>query len=178
MIIGSIYSARRQNNKKIYANRMEHAALHIVTIKPPPRDRGYATIQGRLHNENGPQQALYIDTGSVYSFIDESLLPKKNLYGLLRKTQPITVRGIAGERVVDQSFALKIHLFGTSGGHLCVNATAYVTKGIQAGVILGMDELGRPEDDIALWLGRKTMQIQGLSIPIAFTPRGNKPVAF
>ena len=165
--------------QKIYANWMEHAALHVVTIKPPPPERGYATIQGRMFDENGPQQALCIDTGSACSFIDETLLPKQqNLYGLLHKTQPITVRGIAGERIVDQIFDLKIHLFGTSGGHLCVNVNAYVTKGIQAGVILGMDELGRPEDDITLWLGRKTMQIQDISIPIAFTPRGSKPVAF
>ena len=39
-----------------------------------------------------------------------------------------------------------------------------MTKGIKAGVILGMDELGRPKDDIALWLGRKVMQLYGTYI--------------
>ena len=32
-----------------------------------------------------------------------------------------------------------------------------MTKGIKAGVILGIDELERPKDDIALWLGRKVI---------------------
>jgi len=54
---------------------------------------------------------------------------------------------------------LAIHLHSTDGKHLLIKAKAYVTLGIRAGVILGIDELGRLEDDIALWLGRGIMQI-------------------
>ncbi len=99
-------------------------------------------------------------------------------YDVLRSTRPITVRGLTGERIVDQLMDLAIHLHGTDGKHLLIKAKAYVTPGIRAGVILGMDELGRPEDDIALWLGRGIMQIQGTNIPINFMKPGSKPVAF
>ena len=49
---------------------------------------------------------------------------------------------------------------------------------IRAGIILGMDGLGRPKDNIGLWLGRKVMQIQGTHVPIHFMAEGSKPVAF
>jgi len=163
-------------NQLIYANRLEHAANHIVTIRQPPVGRGYATIQGRLHEDTKPETNLCVDTGSGTTFIDESLVPKG--YDVLRSTRPITVRGLTGERIVDQSMDLAIHLHGTDGKHLLIKAKAYVTPGIRAGVILGMDELGRPEDDIALWLGRGMMQIQGTNIPINFMKPGSKPVAF
>ena len=164
--------------QKRYANYLEHAALHIVTIKEPAPGRGYATIQGRLFDNTEPQ-SLCIDTGSGTTFIDEDLLPQGTArYGMIHKTLPITVRGITGERIVDQVTHIPIHIFGNDGKHICIQAKAYVTKGIKAGVILGMDELGRPDDDIALWLGRKVMQIQGTDIPINFTAPGSKPVAF
>ena len=163
---------------KRYANWLEHAALHIVTIKEPEPSRGYATIQGQLF-ENKDQQSLCIDTGSGTTFIDDSLLPQGLArFGMIHKTLPITVRGITGERIVDQIIHLPIFITGNSGKKICINARAYVTKGIRAGVILGMDELGRPDDDIALWLGRRVMQIQGTDVPINFTPPGSKPVAF
>jgi len=45
---------------------------------------------------------------------------------------------------------LAIHLYSTDGKYLLIKAKAYVTPGIRVGVILGIDELGRLEDDIAL----------------------------
>lgn len=167
-----------QKAQRIYANWLEHAALHVVIIRPPPENRGYATVQSRLYSEDGLHQDCCIDTGSSATFIDESLLPKENLFDRLHKTPPITVRGISGERVVDKKMMVSIFLTGTDGTILRIDASAYVTKGIKAGIILGMDELGRPEDDIALWLGRKMMQMKGTHIPINFTARGSKPVTF
>lgn len=167
-----------QKAQRIYANWLEHAALHVVIIRPPPKNRRYATIQSRLYSKDGPHQDCCINTGSSATFIDETLLPKENLYDRLHKTPPITVRRISGERVVDRKMVIAIFLSGNDRSLIKIEASAYVTKGIKAGVILGMDELGRPEDNIALWLGRKMMQIQGTHIPISFTIRGSKPVAF
>jgi len=99
-------------------------------------------------------------------------------YDVLRSTRPITVRGLTRERIVNQLIDLAIHLYSTDGKHLLIKAKAYVTLGIRAGVILGIDELGRLEDDIALWLGRGIMQIQGTNIPINFMKLGSKLVAF
>ncbi len=45
---------------------------------------------------------------------------------------------------------LAIHLYSTDRKHLLIKAKAYITPGIRAGVILGIDELGRLEDDITL----------------------------
>ena len=41
-----------------------------------------------------------------------------------------------------------------------------------------MDGLGKEQDDIALWLGRKIMQIGGIDVPISFTSPGRMPVSF
>ena len=165
--------------QKTYANWLEHAAQHIVTISEPPPSRGYATIQARLYTKDGKEVSVCVDTGSAVTFLDKSLLPVgRNLYGILTEVPPITVRGISGERIVSKSIKLEIYLTGINGEVICMNAKAYVTDGIKAGVILGMDELGRPEDDIGLWLGRKLMSIKNTKIPIVFATPGSKPVSF
>ena len=165
-------------DRKRYTNWMEHAALHVVTIRGPPPERGYATIQARLYDENNEEIPVCIDTGSSVSFIDESLLPEGNLWGRLHNCHPITVRGIAGERIVDKQMDIPLFVTATDGTVKRIEAKAYVSKGIKAGVILGMDELGKAEDDIALWLGRKKMQLGNCHVAINFTPRGSQPVAF
>jgi len=45
---------------------------------------------------------------------------------------------------------LAIQLYSTDRKHLLIKAKAYITPGIRVGVILGIDELGRLEDDITL----------------------------
>ena len=102
----------------------------------------------------------------------------RNLYGILVEVPPITVRGISGERIVSKLIKLEVYLTGIKGKVICINAKAYITDGIKAGVILGIDELGRPEDNIGLWLGRKLISIKDTKIPIVFATPGSKPVSF
>jgi len=71
-------------------------------------------------------------------------------YDILRSIRLIIVRGLTRERIVNQLIDLAIHLYSTDRKHLLIKAKAYITLGIRAGVILGIDELGRLEDDITL----------------------------
>ena len=58
---------------------MKHATLHVVTIREPPPEREYATIQTRLYDEDNEKISICIDIDFSVSFIDESLLPEDNL---------------------------------------------------------------------------------------------------
>ena len=178
VIHGVDIKSSQSMDQKRYTNWMEHAALHVVTIRGPPSERGYATIQARLYDEGNEEIPVCIDIGSSVSFIDESLLPEGNLWSRLHNCHSITVRGIAGERIVDKQMDIPLFVTATDGTMKRIEVKVYVSKGIKAGVILGMDELGKAEDDIALWLGRKKMQLGDCHVAINFTSRGSQPVSF
>ena len=165
--------------RKRYVNWMEHAALNVYEIKAP--SNGYATFQARLFNNDSGTNESFIcaDTGSGVSFMDESLLPQGiNLFGRLISTPPVTVRGISGERIVDKQIHLSIHVTGSDDIAKTIEATPYVTKGIKAGVILGMDVLGKPQNKITLHLHTKKMQLGSSHVPLNFTSPGTMPVSF
>ena len=51
------------------------------------------------------------------------------------------------------------YLTATNGSIELIQAKAYISKGIAAGLILGMDGLGKEEVDNAFQLGRKMIQL-------------------
>lgn len=162
----------QSNARKQYVNWMEHAALNVYEIKIPPN--GYATFKATIDGQE--PITVCADTGSGTSFMDESLLPKGNLYGRLDTVPPVTVRGIAGEKIVDKRMHLPIHVTGANG--VILQSRPYVTKGIKAGIILGNDVLGVPLNKISLHLHSKQMQIGSIQVPIAFTSPSASPVSF
>ena len=83
-----------------------------------------------------------------------------------------------GQQIVDQYVELPLHITGSTSGEIIIKAKAYVVTGITAGVILGMDELDKKENNIALWLGKKIMQIEGIDVPISFTSPGRMLISF
>ena len=126
---------------------LEHAVQNVMTIRAPPPERGYATIQARLFkNQEDNAHSICVDTGSTATFIDAELVPKDVI---VQKTRPITVKGVSGQKVVDHCVDLPLHISG-SDGQVTMHTRACVATGIQAGVLLGMDELSKEEDDIAL----------------------------
>lgn len=169
--------SNQSKGRKQYVNWMEHAALNVYEIKSPPN--GYATFKAALYNDPAEQTeptTICADSGSGTSFMDESLLPKGNLFGRLDTVPPVTVRGIAGEKIVDKRMHLPIHVIGAKG--VVLEARPYVTKGIKAGVILGNDVLGLPQNKISLHLHNKRMQIGSIQVPIEFTSPKTSPVSF
>ena len=67
---------------------------------------------------------------------------------------PITVGGTTGERIFD-----KTYLTGHDGKKWVSKARTYVAEGTRAGMILGIDASGKPEDDIAMRLKRTKLQL-------------------
>ena len=66
----------------------------------------------------------------------------------MQKTHPITVKGVSGQKVVDRHADLPLHIPGTEGeGQIIMHTKAYVATGIQAGILLGIDELGKEPFD-------------------------------
>lgn len=171
-------NASTSNERKRYVNWLKHAALNVYQIKAP--EQGYSTFQARLYDkDSGDDISICVDTGSGTSFIDESLLPiQENLYGRLTTVSSITVRGITGERIVDRRMILPIYVQGSDNSLTKIEANPYVTKGIKAGVILGMDILGNSKNKISLLLHQKKMRIGSGQVPLYFTSPGSKPISF
>ncbi len=87
-----------------------------------------------------------------------SFLLKERLSKHLHTTLPITVRGTTGERIVNKTIELSFHLTGHDRKKLVSKAQIHVAEGTRAGMILGIHASGKPEDDIAMRLGRTKLQ--------------------
>ena len=133
-------------------------------------------MQARLFKDQEDNtHSIFVNISSIATFIDAELIPKDVI---AQKTHPITVRGVSGQKVVDRYVDLPLYISASDGATIIMHTKAYVATDIQAGVLLGMDELGKEEEDIALWLGGKIMQIGGINVPISFTSPGRMPVSF
>ena len=134
-------------------------------------------IQARLFKDREDHtHSVCVDTGSTATFIDVELLPR---YAIVHNIHPITIKGVSGQQIVDRYVDLPLHI-SESEGQRTLHTKAYTANGIHAGVLLGMDELGKDEHDIVLWLGRKMMQIDdsGINVPISFISLGCRPTTF
>ena len=152
---------------------MKHAALNVYEIKTSFNE--YVTFKKKL-NEQSEAIVICADTGFGTSFMDESLLSKGvNLYGQLNIVSPIIARGMFDEKIIDKRMHLAIHLVNFN---VTLQIRSYVTKDIKAGLILGNDVLGLPQNKISLHLHSKKMQIEATQVFLEFTSSSAAPVSF
>ena len=165
-------------NQKRYINWMKHAVLHVVTIRDFSSEREYVIMQARLYIEDNDEISVCIDTESSVSFIDESLLSADNLWNRLHNCHSITIRDIASERIVDKQMNISLFVIVTDDSMKRIDCKVYVSKKIKVEIILSMNELDKIEDDIAIWLDRKKMQLNNCHVIINFTSRESQSVIF
>ena len=142
----------------------QHAEEHIYNFSPPS-SHGYATVEASIFDYD---LTPCLDTGGGVSLCSRSLLPNKNLYGIVHRTRPITVTGVAGQQICDEYIEQEV-LLGPNKFPLTVKA--YLVNKLQPGLIIGMDVLNR--GDIDLQLSRNMLVIGGVDVPLCYTPKGD-----
>ena len=61
--------------------------------------------------------------------------------------------------MIDKAIELPFHLTGHDRKKLVSKARSHVAEGTRAGMILGINASGKPEDDIAMRLERTKLQL-------------------
>ena len=99
---------------------------------------------------------------------------------IIQKTHPITVKGVSDQKVVNHYVNLPLCILESNKTMVIMHIKAYVTMSIQVSVLLDINKLNKEKDNIALWLGRKIMQIDDnkISVLILFTLSGHMSVSF
>ena len=157
-----------------YADWFEHAKIYIVIISLLPPKRNLTTNQGHPWDE---PKIICIDDGSSTTFVDECILPKEIQHRIHCTLSPIPEE-ITGEHIVDKVIKLPINLYPHDGRHIQFNVKAHVTRGIEASVLLGRDELRKLKDDIAILLEKNKMLLPGSFIQTNFKSPRMKPEAY
>ncbi|KAL8658047.1 MAG: hypothetical protein Q9202_007632 [Teloschistes flavicans] len=129
-----------------------------------PVDKGYVAVPGKAYGgvtrqQNMPiSQHICADTGTGGTFIDHHLA--SNILGLAAiRTMPIRVRGLA-EGTVNKYVTFKVKF---DGSDKVLDVTAYLYKGLSAGIILGNDTLAKYGIDVLL--SKQVIIVDGVEIP-------------
>ena len=165
-------------NRKRYINWMKHATLHVVTIRDFSSEREYVIMQTRFYIENNDEILICIDTESSVNFIDESFLSANNLWNRLHNCHSITIRDIVDERIVNKQINISLFVIIIDDSMKRIDYKVYVSKSIKVEIILDINELDKIENDIAIWLDRKKMQLNNCHVIINFTSKKNQFVIF
>ena len=110
--------------------------------------------------------------------MNESLLPRDNLFDRLIQTSLVTMRGIFDERIVDKQIHLLIHVKSSDNITKTIEITQYITKSIKAEVILDINILEKSQNKITLYLHTKKMQLRSSHVSLNFTSSRTMSVNF
>ena len=155
----STYNKRLQDER--YA---KHAKEHVYNYSSQ-FSFGYAQVEVFIFDYD---LTSCLDTGGGVSLCSRSLLfQNKNLYGIVHRTRPITVIGVAGQQICDEYVEQEV-LLGLN--KFPIKVKAYLVDRLQPGLIIGMDVLGR--GDIDLQFSRNMLVIGGVDVPLRYSPMG------
>ena len=151
------------------ANYVEHADAHVYNYAPSS-SFGYANVEASIFNYD---LTACLDTGGGVSLMDRSLLSNTNLYGIVHRTQPITVTEVTGKQITDEYIEEEVQL-GPNKDKLHIKA--YLVNRLQLGLLIGMDTLGR--GDIDLNLSRNALTIAGKDISLSYASGVNSHTSY
>lgn len=147
----------------------QHAKEHVYNYSPPS-SHGYATVEASIFDYD---LTPCLDTGGGVSLCSRSLLPNRNLYGIVHRTRPITVTGVAGQQICDEYIEQEV-LLGPN--KFPITMKAYLVDHLQPGLIIGMDVLNR--GDIDLQLSRNMLVIGGVDVPLCYSPNESRQTSY